>query len=52
MKYYLFDKKDSEKRHYTIGQWIVAVIILAILAGLVIISIATWIKWAMSVWGL
>jgi hypothetical protein len=53
MKSYPFDYEEpKEKKHYTVGQWIVAVIILAILAGLVLFSLATWIKFALEIWGI
>jgi hypothetical protein len=53
MKHYPFDiAEPKEKRHYTVVQWIVAVIIVAILAGLVLFSLATWIKFALEIWGL
>ena len=52
MKSYPFDiEEPKEKKHYTVGQWIVAGIIVAILAGLVLFTLATWIKFALEIWG-
>jgi type IV secretory pathway TrbD component len=53
MKSHLFDYEEpKEKKHYTVGQWIFAVIILAVLAGLVLFTLATWIKFALEIWGI
>jgi len=51
MKRYLFDQETGETKHYTVGQWIVAVMILAMLAGLFVFTMLTWIKLTWFIWG-
>jgi hypothetical protein len=51
---YIFDKEvwEPKKKTYTIGQWIIAIIMLVVLGGLALFGLATFIKMAIFIWGL
>jgi hypothetical protein len=52
--HYIFDKKEQkqELERFGIGSWIITIVLITVGAGLALFGIATFIKFAIWIWGM